>query len=122
MKFGDLSNFISKDYVFDVDKFMSFDGKTGPYIQYTIARINSILSKATDNFEKEDIAVESDMERDIIMAILRLNSSYKVSYDDYSLNLICSSTFDLAKAFSTNFAAKALSSDTAAVCGTQENL
>ena len=101
MKFGDLSNFISKDYVFDIDKFMSFDGKTGPYIQYTIARINSILSKATDNFEKEDIAVESDMERDIIMAILRLNSSYKVSYDDYSLNLICSSTFDLAKAFST---------------------
>lgn len=46
MKFGDLSNTVAKDYVFDIDKFLSFDGKTGPYLQYTIARINSVLKKA----------------------------------------------------------------------------
>ncbi len=101
MKFGDLSNIISKDYVFDIDKFLSFDGKTGPYIQYTIARINSILSKAEDDFSK--INVENDEEREIILALQKLNSSYKISYEDYSLNLICSSTFDLAKAFSTYY-------------------
>ena len=99
MKFGDLSNIISKDYVFDIDKFLSFDGKTGPYIQYTIARINSIL-------EKKDVGdgvihISTNEEREIILALLKLNSSYFVSYEDYSLNLICSSTFDLAKAFST---------------------
>ncbi len=101
MKFGDLSNIISKDYVFDIDKFLSFDGKTGPYIQYTIARINSILGKAKDEISK--IKVENDEEREIVLALQKLNSSYKISYDDYSLNLICSSTFDLAKAFSTYY-------------------
>ena len=101
MKFGDLSNIISKDYVFDIDKFLSFDGKTGPYIQYTIARINSILAKAKDEFSS--VVVENDEEREIILALQKLNSSYKISYDDYSLNLICSSTFDLAKAFSTYY-------------------
>ena len=101
MKFGDLSNIISKDYVFDIDKFLSFDGKTGPYIQYTIARINSILNKAEDDSSK--IAVENSEEREIILALQKLNSSYKICYDEYSLNLLCSSTFDLAKAFSTYY-------------------
>lgn len=101
MKFGDLSNIISKDYVFDIDKFLSFDGKTGPYIQYTIARINSILNKAEDDFSK--ITVENSEEREIILALQKLNSSYKICYDEYSLNLLCSSTFDLAKAFSTYY-------------------
>ena len=101
MKFGDLSNIISKDYVFDIDKFLSFDGKTGPYIQYTIARINSILNKAEDDFSK--ITVENSEEREIILALQKLNSSYKICYDEYSLNLLCSSTFDLAKSFSTYY-------------------
>ncbi len=99
MKFGDLSNVISKDYVFDIDKFLSFDGKTGPYIQYTIARINSILAKK--DVDAGEIIVSTKDEREIILAILKLNSAYFVGYEDYSLNLVCSSTFDLAKAFST---------------------
>ncbi len=99
MKFGDLSNTVAKDYVFDIDKFLSFDGKTGPYIQYTIARINSILNKA--HFESGNIDISSVEERNIVLAILRLNSSYQLSYDAYSLNSLCLSTFDLASAFST---------------------
>lgn len=101
MKFGDLSNIISKDYVFDIDKFLSFDGKTGPYIQYTIARINSILQKAQEDGEK--ICVENEEERAIVLSFQKLNSSYKICYDEYSLNLLCSSAFDLAKAFSTYY-------------------
>lgn len=99
MKFGDLSNTVSKDYVFDIDKFMAFDGKTGPYIQYTIARINSILSKANGKYGEIKVATEE--ERNIIIAILKLNSSYKVCYDNYTLNTLCLATFDLASAFST---------------------
>ncbi len=99
MKFGDLSNTVAKDYVFDIDKFMSFEGKTGPYIQYTIARINSILNKS--NFEGGEIEIASDEERNIILSVLKLNSSYSVSYESYSLNTLCLATYDLASAFST---------------------
>lgn len=99
MKFGDLSNTVEKDYVFDLDKFLSFDGKTGPYIQYTIARINSILSKA--NFSNGKVEIESSDERNIALSILKLNSAYKICYETYSMNALCSATFDLASAFST---------------------
>ena len=99
MKFGDLSNTVAKDYVFDMDKFLAFDGKTGPYIQYTIARINSILAKF--NGEVGQIDVKSEEERNIVLSVLKLNSSYQVCYENYSLNALCLSAFDLASAFST---------------------
>ncbi len=99
MKFGDLSNTVVKDYVFDVDKFLAFDGKTGPYIQYTIARINSILTKA--NGQNGKVEIENADERNIVLAVLKLNSSYQLCYDSYSMNSLCLSAFDLASAFST---------------------
>lgn len=100
MKFGDLSNAVAKDYIFDIDKFLAFDGKTGPYIQYTIARINSILNKA-EHYTHGEITIETDAERNIAMSILKLNSSYGVCYDSYSLNALCLATFNLASSFST---------------------
>lgn len=99
MKFGDLSNTVAKDYVFDMEKFLSFDGKTGPYIQYTIARINSLLVKG--EFKGGKVEVENDDERNIILALIKLISSYQIAYETYSLNNLCLSTFDLASAFST---------------------
>lgn len=99
LKFGELSNTVDKDFVFDIDKFLSFDGKTGPYIQYTIARINSLLSKA--NFKSGKVKISSNDERNIALAILKLNSSYKIAYEGYSLNSLCLAAFDLASAFST---------------------
>lgn len=99
MKFGDLSNTVSKDYVFDIEKFLSFDGKTGPYIQYTIARINSLLAKAGAAASQIDIVTAE--ERNIVLAVLKLNSAYKMTYDSYSMNSLCLATFDLASAFST---------------------
>jgi len=99
MKYGDLSNTVEKDYVFDIDKFLSFDGKTGPYIQYTIARINSILSKS--KFETGNVDIETEEERNIVLAILKLNSSYQICYENYSMNPLCLATFELASAFST---------------------
>ena len=99
MKFGDLSNTVDKDYVFDIDKFLAFDGKTGPYIQYTIARINSILLKA--KFDDSDVEVSNQDERNIVLALLKLISSYQICYEAYSMNSLCLATFDLASAFST---------------------
>ncbi len=100
MKFGDLSNTVSKDYVFDIDKFMSFEGKTGPYLQYTVVRINSILEKL-EGKEGGEIHIYSEEERDIIRNIVKLNSSYAVCYRERSLNGLCNSLYDLASAFST---------------------
>lgn len=99
MKFGDLSNTIAKDYVFDLDKFLAFEGKTGPYIQYTVARINSILNKV--GVEGGAIQVCDKDEHDIIMAILKLLNAYEICYQDRSLNALCLASYDLASAFST---------------------
>lgn len=99
MKFGDLINNVGKDYVFDLDKFVSFEGKTGPYIQYTVVRINSILSKV-ENAEGK-IEMHDEEEREIIKAILKLNSAYEICYREKSLNTLASAVYDLASAFAT---------------------
>lgn len=99
MKFGDLSNTVAKDYIFDIDKFLSFEGKTGPYLQYTVARINSILAKT--DCEGGAIKIYSEDERKIMLTIMKLISAYQLCYDDNSLNMLCSATYELASAFST---------------------
>lgn len=99
MKFGALSNFVTKDYVFDIDRFLAFEGKTGPYIQYTVARINSILSKTKE--KGGEIEITNAEECKIVMAILKLISAYQICFDEKSLNTLCLASFELASAFST---------------------
>ena len=100
LKFGDLSNDVSKDYVLDLDKFSSFEGKTGPYLQYTNARINSLLEKAGyDN--SGEILVNLPEERTIIIALLKLIESFKTSLENLSLAPLCNAVFALASSYST---------------------
>ena len=99
LKFGDLSNTVEKDYVFDLDKFMSFEGKTGPYLQYMVARINSILAKVSCEYGKIDI--NDNDEREILRMILKLNNAYSICYNEKSLVTLCLSAYNLASAFST---------------------
>lgn len=99
MKFGDLSNNVGKDYVFDLDKFLSFEGKSGPYLQYTVCRINSILAKAGE--KEKCFAIFNDEQKDILNKILKLNSAYEICYKERSLNSLALATYDLASAFST---------------------
>ncbi len=99
MKFGDLINTVGKDYVFDLDKFLSFEGKTGPYLQYTVCRINSILNKL-DSVNYGEFSIYNEEDREIIRAIIKLNSSYEVCYQTKSLNTLCGALYDLASAFS----------------------
>lgn len=100
MKFGDLINTVNKDYVFDIEKFVSFEGKTGPYLQYTVCRINSILNKL-DGENGGEFAIYNEEERNIIKSIIKLNSSYEICYKEKSLNTLCSALYDLASDFST---------------------
>ncbi len=100
MKFGDLSNTVGKDYLFDIDKFMAFEGKTGPYLQYTVVRINSILAKLGQTQEGKITADKKEI-RDIVIAILKLNSAYEICYREKSLNTLCNAVYELASNFST---------------------
>ena len=100
MKFGDLINNVDKDYVFDIDKFLAFEGKTGPYLQYTAVRINSILNKVKDT-SQGDFIIDNDEEREIIKCILKLNSSYELCYKNKTLSPLCLAVYNLASAFST---------------------
>lgn len=99
LKFGDLSNTVEKDYIFDLEKCMAFEGKTGPYLQYTVARINSILKKVGET--KGEFVVHDEEEREIIRSILKLNNAYSICYNDKSLVTLCLSAYNLASTFST---------------------
>jgi arginyl-tRNA synthetase len=101
LKFADLSNNVRKDYVFDLDKFTSFEGKTGPYILYTIARINSLLNKVKD---KPAISKIDSTSRGIIIKLIKLADAYPVAAANYTLNGIVDAAFALAVEFNSFYA------------------
>lgn len=110
MKFGDLSNQISKDYVFDLDRFLSFEGKTGPFLQYTAARIKSLILKAGD-FD-EHISIETKAEQNIVRDCLKLLSSYEIAFDERSLSAITVAAYNLASSYSSLYASTRILSET----------
>ncbi len=98
VKYADLSPSRTTDYIFDIEKFCSFEGKTGPYILYTMVRINSILNKSNiDRVEIKDIY--SDTERDIYIKLLELSRILNKSYSEKTLSYICEFLFDLCSLF-----------------------
>lgn len=100
IKYGDLSNQASKDYIFDIDKFTSFEGDTGPYILYTIVRIKSILAKAKE--QGEDLTnltlkeADTDSQKALMMTIARFNAMMENAYDEVAPHKICAYIYDLA--------------------------
>ncbi len=103
LKYGDLSNQASKDYVFDVDRFTSFEGNTGPYILYTIVRIKSILNKyqeAGNQVEGLKIsALENESQKALMLELAKYNSVIDVAYEELAPHKICAYIYDLANAF-----------------------
>ena len=103
IKYGDLSNQASKDYVFDVDRFTSFEGNTGPYILYTIVRIKSILNK----YQEEGKAVtglkvnqqSGESEKALMLALVKNNEMMENAYEELAPHKICAYIYDLANAF-----------------------
>lgn len=101
IKFGDLVNYCMKDYVFDMDKFMAPDGKTGSFLLYTIARINSILKKAEGAGEQFDsAAVYTDSERDLLLKISLSGEAFALANREKAPSVICENAYQLASAFS----------------------
>ncbi len=99
IKFGDLINHRSKDYVFDMDKFMSAEGKTGIYLLYTVSRINSIMKRA-EGCKKEFTGIYSDSERELILKILMSGMAYQTAMEEKAPNYICENAYQLAVSFS----------------------
>ena len=99
LKYGDLSNLATKDYVFDLDRFSSFEGNTGPYILYTIVRIKSILAKYDGNAaDCKLLPPESRQQKDLMLVLSRLADSLTSSYKNSAPNEICAYIYELATA------------------------
>lgn len=105
VKYGDLSNQASKDYIFDIDRFTSFEGDTGPYILYTIVRIKSILAKYKEqggSLEKAELQnAVSGAEKDLMQTISRYNAMIENAYEETAPHKICSYIYELANAFNS---------------------
>ncbi|MCR4807500.1 MAG: arginine--tRNA ligase [Lachnospiraceae bacterium] len=103
VKYGDLSNQATKDYIFDTDKFTSFEGNTGPYILYTIVRIKSILNKYREaggtteglKFNRE----LNDTEKALILELVRFSQVIQGAYEELAPHKICAYIYDIANAF-----------------------
>ena len=100
LKYGDLSNQASKDYVFDIDRFASFEGNTGPYILYTIVRIKSILNKAEGfNAENSILVPQSESERALMLQLAKFNDVIELSFRDRAPHKICEFIYELSNNF-----------------------
>ena len=102
IKYGDLSNQAAKDYIFDMERFTSFEGNTGPYVLYTIVRIKSILSK----YAAEKKAVNTvilpafnDSEKALMLEVVKFNSVIESAFEEKAPHKICAYVYDLSNAF-----------------------
>ena len=106
LKYADLSNQISKDYIFDIDKFTSFEGKTGPYILYTLVRIKAILNKFYENNtikENKILNPVEDIEKQILLKISKYNQVLEESYIENAPSKICTYLYELANTFNSYY-------------------
>lgn len=103
LKYGDLSNQAAKDYVFDIDRFISFEGNTGPYILYTIVRIKSILAKYAESGKTVDACeiqkAESASAKALMLEVAKFNSVMENAYEELAPHKICAYIYDLSNAF-----------------------
>lgn len=100
LKFADLMNHRTSDYVFDLDKFSRFEGKTGPYLLYTAVRIKSILRKTgKENITEGEIITPTDSERTLMLLLSQLPDICKNTEEGYAPSYICDFTYNLAQEF-----------------------
>lgn len=100
LKYGDLSNQASKDYIFDIERFASFEGNTGPYILYTIVRIKSILNRANmTDMNKAILVPQSETERNLMLQLIKFNEVIELSFRDRAPHKICEYIYELSNNF-----------------------
>ena len=116
IKFGDMMNHRAKNYIFDIEKFTASEGKTGTFLLYTIARINSILKKAGAG--QSDIKLEyvySATERTLLLALALSNEAMHLAYNEKAPNIICESAYKIASLFSKFYSENHIIGETDAV-------
>ena len=108
LKFADLSNQRVTDYIFDLDRFMAFEGKTGPYLLYASVRVRSVLAKAeaAGAGEAGPVVIASPEERDLALALMAFGDVLRETYDKRMPHILCDHAFQLAQAFSKFYAAR----------------
>ncbi|MFQ9610188.1 MAG: arginine--tRNA ligase [Lachnospira sp.] len=103
LKYGDLSNQASKDYVFDIDRFASFEGNTGPYILYTIVRIKSILAKYKENGGSSEniniLPAKEASEKTLALSLIKFSDVIESAYKDNAPHRICQYIYEVSNAF-----------------------
>jgi arginyl-tRNA synthetase len=105
LKFADLSNNPIANYVFDLDRFSRFEGKTGPYLLYAAVRVKSLLRKAREQNDMPAAIVAPDAgERDLMLALGQMPDAIQAAYDDLAPNKIADFAFSLAQTFSGYYA------------------
>ena len=107
LKFADLSNHRTSDYVFDLARFTRFEGKTGPYLQYAAVRMQSILNKAdsADFTRGERVVLHTPEERGLILQLLALPNAMAGAEQNRAPNILCDYVFTLAQIFSRFYTA-----------------
>ena len=107
IKYGDLSNQASKDYIFDIERFTSFEGNTGPYILYTMVRIKSILNRYAENhaaiegFIKAGEREFTKGEVDLMLTVSRFSDTIERAAEELAPHKICQYIYEVANAFSS---------------------
>ncbi|WP_299006169.1 arginine--tRNA ligase [uncultured Caulobacter sp.] len=117
LKFADLQNFRGTSYVFDLDRFTSFEGKTGPYLLYQSVRIKSVLRKAAEaGATAGEIVIGEQAERDLAMLLDAFEGALQEAYDKKAPNFVAEHAYKLAQSFSKFYAAcPIMSADTDAL-------
>jgi len=101
IKYADLSNDLVRDYVFDMDRMISFEGNTGPYIQYACARIASLLEKSGEGEFTSDLIIETPQERQLVLQLLQYGDVVRVVAQHLEPHRLCTWLFELTDAFSS---------------------
>lgn len=101
VKYQDLKNNRTSNYIFDLDQFSAFEGNTGPYLQYAIVRTNAILRKAGDINFSDSLAIRSEVERELILIATRFPEIISITYHKREPSEICKFAYTLAKKFSS---------------------
>ncbi|MEA2926060.1 MAG: arginyl-tRNA synthetase, partial [Alphaproteobacteria bacterium] len=113
LKFADLSNWRLTDYIFDLERFSRFEGKTGPYLQYAAVRIQSILRKAKDEgYTSSSPVIRSPEERALVLQLLALPEKMQAAEDNRAPNILCEYAFELAQKFSRFYSEHHILSET----------
>ena len=97
LKYGDLSNLATKDYIFDLERFAAFEGNTGPYLLYTIVRIKSILARC-ESADPTILPADSEVAKNLQLVLAQMPDQLTLAYRDSAPNVICAYAYELAGA------------------------